>query len=124
FSREPVDINGVRVAPHALAVKLLTQAWRSGPDDADMLQMRVIVEGERDGVRETHRWETEDHHDARTGFSAMSRTTGHTCAAAASLLADGGWNQAGVYPAELVGRDAAAFDYIFRYLDARGVRFR
>lgn len=121
FSSEPLDVNGQRVAPRDISVALLKDEWRLRAGEADMLQMRVIVEGDEDGRTVTHRWEMQDNFDPATGFSAMSRTTGFTCAAAANLLAESRWTQPGVYPAELVGRDDAAFDFIFRYLEARGV---
>lgn len=121
FSREAVDVNGASIAPLDVSVALLRDEWRLRQGEADMLQMRVIVEGEEDGEPVVHRWEMQDVFDPATGFSAMSRTTGFTCAAAANLLAESRWTKPGVHPAELVGRDDAAFDFIFRYLAAREV---
>ena len=124
FSEEAIDVKDGKVVPHDVTVALLKDEWRMRPDEADMIQMRVIVEGEQDGRRRVHHWETQDDFDPKTGFTAMSRTTGFTCAAAANLLAENHWTSAGVYPAELVGRNDAAFEFIFRYLEERGVVYR
>lgn len=124
FSEQPVTVNGVSIRPLDLSVKLLSNAWQMTAADRDMLVMRVVVEGEERGRRVRHTWETRDDFDEQTGFSAMSRMTGFTCAAAANLLAENLWQQPGVYPAELVGEEDACFDSIMGYLRERGVRLR
>jgi saccharopine dehydrogenase-like NADP-dependent oxidoreductase len=108
FSLLPIEVNGRNVVPHAVTVALLKDEWRMQPGEEDMIQMRVIVEGEQDGKQVRHTWETQDNLDPESGFSAMSRTTGFTCAAAANLLAEGLWHEAGVHPAERVGRNEIA----------------
>jgi lysine 6-dehydrogenase len=124
FSATPLNVNGARVAPLDVSAALLKDEWRLRAGEADMLQMRIIIEGEQGGRAVTHHWELHDDFDPSTGFSAMSRTTGFTCAAAANLLAESRWTQPGAHPAELVGRDDAAFDFICRYLEARDVILR
>src|SRR5690606_521297 len=85
FSLEAIDVKGRQVVPHDVTVELLKDEWRMRPGEEDMIQMRVIVEGEQDGSNVRHTWETQDNFDTETGFSAMARTTGFTCAAAANL---------------------------------------
>ena len=123
FSRERITLANGEVIPLELAVALLGEEWRLREGEQDMLLMRVIVEGEQDGGPLRHEWTLSDVFDAEHGFTAMSRTTGFTCAAAANLLAEGYWHEKGVFPAEIVGRNDVAFAYIFKYLDVRGVRF-
>lgn len=124
LSRRPVKLQGAgEVVPLMLSIELLREEWRLREGEQDMVLMRVVVEGEQDGNPRRHIWTLCDVFDEEHGFTAMARTTGFTCAAAADLLADGYWHQSGVFPAEIVGRSNVAFAYIFKYLDVRGVRF-
>jgi lysine 6-dehydrogenase len=51
----------------------------------------------------------------------MSRTTGYTCTAMVNVFADGLFNEAGVFPPELVGNKEICFNYILDYLKQRNV---
>jgi saccharopine dehydrogenase-like NADP-dependent oxidoreductase len=54
----------------------------------------------------------------------MARTTGFTCAAAANLLLDRAFNEAGVHPPEHVGAVEACYRHMLAYLAERGVHYR
>jgi saccharopine dehydrogenase-like NADP-dependent oxidoreductase len=51
----------------------------------------------------------------------MARTTGYTCNAALHLLIKKLFNDRGVFPPELVGKDEQCFKYILEYLKERNV---
>ena len=53
----------------------------------------------------------------------MARTTGYTCAAAVHLIAKDLFNERGVFPPELIGKDKKCFDFVFNYLAERGVKW-
>jgi saccharopine dehydrogenase-like NADP-dependent oxidoreductase len=53
----------------------------------------------------------------------MSRTTGYTCTAAANAFAEGLFNEKGVFPPELIGKNEKCFDYILNYLGERNVNW-
>ncbi|BDU76970.1 saccharopine dehydrogenase family protein [Mesoterricola sediminis] len=123
FSTEPVELNGVPVAPMDLTTRLLFPLWQMGEGDEDFTVMRVIVAGEKDGrpVRET--WDLLDRYDRATGTTSMARTTGYTCTATVRLVAEGLWSEPGVAPPEVVGMKAGCWDFIRRDLAKRGVQW-
>ena len=58
-----------------------------------------------------------------TKFSSMSQTTGYTCTAVVELLAQGLFNDKGVFAPESIGRKAECFDFVLSYLAERKVNF-
>lgn len=128
FSPEPVEVDGVEVAPLALTSKLLFHQWRLDEGEEDLTVMRVLVEGRTGGGtesrRERHTYELVDRADPATGLSSMARTTGFTCAAIARLVADGLYDRPGVSAPEHVGGHPGCFERVMAELADRGVRFR
>ena len=124
FSEQPLQIGAAAVRPLELSARLLIDQWKLEPGEAEFTVMRVTVEGTQHGKRVRHVWEVYDEYDPATGFSSMARTTGFTCAAAASLLLEGRFREAGVHPPERVGRHAECFNFIREYLAARQVHYR
>ena len=64
-----------------------------------------------------------DRYDNETKISSMSRTTGYTCTASANLIASGLFRERGVFPPELVGKNADCFNYVMHYLAERKVQW-
>jgi saccharopine dehydrogenase-like NADP-dependent oxidoreductase len=124
FGEEPMEVGGTRIKPLDLTAKLLISQWKLKPGEPEFTVMRVTVEGEEGGRHLRHVWDLYDEFDPATGFSSMSRTTGFTCAAAASLLLEGKFTEVGVHPPEQVGRNKDCFKYALDYLAARNVRYR
>ena len=58
-----------------------------------------------------------------TRTSSMARTTGYTATAAANLILEGGFNDKGVFPPELIGKEERCFDFIINYLHQRDVNY-
>ena len=65
-----------------------TPALRLGPA-GDILVMRVIVRGVKNGASHTHTFDLVDYFDPETGYTAMAQTTGLPAAHAARKIADG-----------------------------------
>ncbi|MBN2191590.1 MAG: saccharopine dehydrogenase NADP-binding domain-containing protein [Polyangiaceae bacterium] len=95
FAESPVE----GVVPRAFSERLLERALTD--DDTDVVLLRVVVEGERNGTRTTIVFEAIDRQDGTTGHSAMARTTGYSAAAVAYMLAAGAITRRGVVPGEL-----------------------
>lgn len=124
FSSEPLRVHGNDVAPLDLARAVLFNAWKLGEEEAELTAMRVTVRGaDGNGRPKTVVYTLVDEYDAETKTSSMARTTGYTAAAAANLLLQGLYTEPGVWPPEIVGRNAACFDFILRYLADRGVHY-
>lgn len=121
FSKEEIDVRGTRIRPVDVTAQLLFPAWKLPEGEADVSIMRVVIEGERAGVREKRVYTLVDHYDPTTRTTAMARTTGYTCAVAARLVADGTFTRKGVSPPEYIGLDAAADAALMQGLSERRV---
>jgi lysine 6-dehydrogenase len=84
---EPVEVKGQRVSPRDVFVRVAGDRLRRAKPD--LVALRVVVTGERDGVRSTRSWEVLDRYDAEHGITAMMRTTGYTLCITGQLQAGG-----------------------------------
>jgi len=124
FSDAPILINGVEITPLQFTSKILFHEWKLGETEEELTVMQVIVEGEKEGKQKRIQYDMLDRYDEKTQTSSMSRTTGYTCTAAVNLIAQKIFTEKGVFPPELVGRSKNCFDFVFRYLEERGVMWK
>jgi lysine 6-dehydrogenase len=110
---EPVLVDGQPVVPRALAVAVLDPLLRK-PGAADLVALRVEVDGVQHGRQVTLAWDLVDRADTARGLTAMMRTTGFSLAIVGRLQAEG-LATPGVHTPD-VGLPAAA------YLEALGAR--
>jgi lysine 6-dehydrogenase len=59
------------------------------PDSRDLVALRVVVSGIKDGKPVRHSFELVDRYDEKTGITAMMRTTGFSLAITGLLQAQG-----------------------------------
>lgn len=125
FSEKPVPVGreGQQVVPRELLAALLFPQWTYEDLEEDLTALRVIVEGEKDGLPLTHRFELFDVYDTATGRTSMARTTGYPAAIVARALADGTLQQPGVQALEAFGADANFVEHFLAELARRGVCF-
>lgn len=97
---------GVAVAPREVLEALLAEHLVD-PDD-DVVLLRVVASGNRDGQMHRHVFELIDHADPATGHTAMMRTTGYPAAIVAGMLGRGDIKVRGAVPQE-VGVPGEAF---------------
>ena len=105
----PIEVNGQSVVPRDVLHAVLDPKIRAPKGDPDLVIVRVLAKGRKDG-RDAHvRVELIDGYDEATGFTAMERTTGWDGALKAIMNAQGRTPR-GVNPAELAvsGPDYAA----------------
>jgi len=118
-SREPIAVNGTRVAPRAVLLALLQKhATRKTPKDVEAL--RVVVAGRRGGRRATTAMEMWADYSTRPQLSAVARDTGFPAAIAAVMLGRGEICGIGVQAPENVVPPQP----FFNELKKRGFRFR
>ena len=116
---EPVDVKGVKVSPRDLFVAVVGPKL-SKPKGKDLLALRVIVKGRKDGKPAERRFDLIDRYDETHGISAMMRTTGYSLSITGQMQArqqvgpPGVWTPDECMPAE---------EYIAE-LKARGVLIR
>ncbi|MBZ5859039.1 saccharopine dehydrogenase family protein [Flavihumibacter profundi] len=123
FDETPLEINGTKIRPIDFSSSILFKEWKLGPEEEEFTIMRVIVEGEHNGKSERIEYNMLDRYDPVSKISSMSRTTGYTCTAAVELVAGNLFREKGVFPPELVGKNARCFDFVVNYLKDRGVHW-
>jgi lysine 6-dehydrogenase len=124
FDRTPLQIGEFSLSPREVTARLLEKIWTFKEGEEDLTVMRVRVEGITGGKTVRRSFFLLDRYDTATGTASIARTTGFTCTAMVRLVAQKLYTEPGITPLELVGRDAASFDFIMKELESRGVVFR
>ena len=124
FSEEKRNIKGNMVSPLDLTTQLLFEQWKPEPGEPEFTVMKVIIKGDLDGEAETVEYSLYDEYDTATQTPSMSRTTGYTCNAMVTIIADGIFEEKGVFPPELVGKYERCFSFVMGYLDNRNVNWK
>ena len=123
FSKEKMEVAGLPVRPFDVAVSILSRAWRMREGDQDLTVLRILVDGEKDGRKVTHKFEMTDRFDESTGIHSMARTTGYSATAAARMVLSGLYRRKGISPPEFVGRYQECVDFMLAELEKRGLHF-
>jgi len=114
LSLDPVDVKGTKVVPRDVVVATIGPKLKK-PEGHDLVALRVIVSGKKNGAPRTLSWELVDEYDDRHGISAMMRTTGYSLSITGQMQAQGEIKPAGVHtPDECVPPQ--------RYIDELGKR--
>ncbi|MBK5255370.1 MAG: saccharopine dehydrogenase NADP-binding domain-containing protein [Vicinamibacteria bacterium] len=122
FSLEPIDVFGQRLRPRDVTAALLFPKWTFEEGEADITVMQVRASGIKDGAPKTLTFDFVDRFDPATGLRSMSRSTGFTATAVASLILDGTFTEPGVHAPEVLGSRSGLLDRVLDYLRARGIR--
>ncbi len=96
LSLDAVDVKGTKVVPRDAVVATIGPKLRK-PEGRDLVALRVIVTGTKNGMPRTLSWELIDRYDERHGISAMMRTTGYSLSITGQLQAQGEIARAGVH---------------------------
>jgi lysine 6-dehydrogenase len=116
---EPVDVKGVKVSPRDVFVAVVGPKLNK-PKGRDLLALRVIVGGTKNGRPAERRFDLVDRYDEKHGISAMMRTTGYSLSITGQMQVRRQIGPAGVWtPDECVPAEA----YIAE-LRARGIDLR
>jgi lysine 6-dehydrogenase len=122
FSPEPIDVDGIQVAPKALLDALLYPHVKMDEGEIDITCFRVEAIGEKKGQRRRFKVEMVDRYDEELGFTSMARTTAMTGAIVARMIARGDIKAQGfVTPEKVI--TGKAFDILMDELAAAGMRF-
>ena len=93
---EAIDVKGMKVSPRDVAVAAMGPRLRK-PEGRDLVAMRVIVEGTKNGKPVTSTFEMVDRRDDAHGITAMERTTGFSLSITGQLQAEGAIAPSGVH---------------------------
>lgn len=124
FSREPIEIGGVRVSPLDVMESLLIPRWKFEEGEADITVLRVVAEGTEGGRRVRRTWDLYDRYDPDTNLRSMSRTTAFPATIVAGMILGGRIRRPGVLAPEMLGQEPGMLDHVLRELERRGVRLR
>jgi len=99
FDDQPVRVGDCEVKPRELFA-ILASSRLDFPEDRDLVVLRVVVKGERDGERMEITYQMLDFYDEEHGITAMMRTTAYPVSIVAQMLAHGEIEAKGVLPPE------------------------
>lgn len=85
---EPVRVGNTDVVPREVFHRVAGPRL-DFPEDRDMVVVRAICRGVKDGKPITRQFDIVDFYDEETGFSAMERTTGFSAGIVCEMIADG-----------------------------------
>jgi lysine 6-dehydrogenase len=97
---EPVEVQSIQVCPREVLHTLLEPKLSAKPGERDLVIVRVLAKGCKDGHKAQVMIDLIDYYDEATGFTAMQRTTGWDGSIKTILNAQG-VTPRGVYPAEV-----------------------
>ena len=122
LSEEPVEADGVWMAPKRLVDAVLYPRVKLEVGERDITLFRVEAIGRKDGTSVRLKTEMVDRYDDRLGFTSMARTTAFTGAIVARLIARGEITAKGLLTPEqaIVG---PLLDRLLEELASVGVRF-
>ncbi|MCB0159691.1 MAG: hypothetical protein KDD83_16270, partial [Caldilineaceae bacterium] len=89
LSTQPVDVDGVTVAPKQVVDAVLYPHVKMADADRDVTIMRVDVSGRKDGLPRTYRVEMVDWYDEELDITSMARVTAFTGAIVARMIGRG-----------------------------------
>ena len=81
-------MKGTKVVPRDLVVATIGPKLKK-PEGRDLVALRVIVAGTKNGAPRTLSWELIDRYDERHGISAMMRTTGYSLSITGQMQVQG-----------------------------------
>jgi saccharopine dehydrogenase-like NADP-dependent oxidoreductase len=96
LSDEPVKGLPFDLTPHQFMVKHLEPQLQYRDDERDIVAMRVVVEGRRDGRAMRITYDMLDTRDLQTGLFAMNRTTGFSVSVIGQMVGGGDISRKGL----------------------------
>ena len=118
YDSTPIDVQGTQVVPRDVFIAQVGPRLRK-PGGTDLVALRVLVHGTRNGAPSTRTYDLLDYYDAANGITAMMRVTGYTLSITGQFMVSRAL-QPGVYtPDEVFDGDR----YIAE-LAARGIAVR
>lgn len=96
-----VEVDGRQVNPREVFLKVLDPIVELG-DKEDVVLLRVVVSGEKDGEQKEIAYEMVNHKDTDINVTAMARATAYTISTVAQMIGAGEITKRGVYPPEQI----------------------
>jgi saccharopine dehydrogenase-like NADP-dependent oxidoreductase len=123
LDHEPLKVKGQEFVPFDITSEILFKAWKLNPEDKEFTIMRIVVQGVENGVNKEIVYDLYDEYDTNEKISSMARTTGFTATATADMILNNVFNEKGMFPPELVGKNPDCYNYILNYLKERNINY-
>ncbi len=123
LSHDPIHVAGQMIRPIDLTAKLLFPQWKLEEGEEDLTVMKVVVEGEKDGIKVSYTWDLFDRYDPATGVHSMARTTGYTATVALRMIAGGLYTRKGMSVPEFIGQQPECVEYMLKGLKERKIDY-
>lgn len=88
FDQKPIEVGGCSISPREFFIAASTPKLRN-PLGRDLVVLRVVASGEKDGRPTVVQYDLVDYHDRENLVTAMMRTTGYSLAITALMQARG-----------------------------------
>lgn len=111
-----VHVNGTAISPRKVLLEVLEPFVELGDKD-DVVLLRVIVSGKKDGMRTAYEYEMVTYNDRVHQITAMARATATTISIVAQMIGAGIIQKRGVFPPEQI----VPGDVYMKQLKKRGV---
>lgn len=121
FKDEKIKVEGVKVSPRKLMVRLLEQTLQK-PEVKDFVALRVEICGVENGEKIGYTYHMLDKCDEKRGITAMARTTAYPMSIVAQLILNGAIKEKGVVPPERLGMEDRVFRKFSDGLEKRGIQ--
>ncbi|MBC8487325.1 MAG: saccharopine dehydrogenase NADP-binding domain-containing protein [Bacteroidetes bacterium] len=124
FSKDKIEISGVKISPLEFTSKLLFPKWKLEESEEDITIMKIMVEGLKEGKRMRYTYNLFDRYDPVTKIHSMARTTGYTATMALRMITKGLYKRKGVSAPEFIGKQPECAEFILKGLEERGVVYK
>lgn len=124
FENRNIIVNGNEVNILEFTSKVLIDKWKLSDEDEEFTVMKIILKGIEDGKNVEYTYNLLDRTDMLNDVSSMARTTGYTATAALNMVNAGLFKEKGVFPPENIAVNHDIYNYIFKYLERRGVIYK
>ena len=118
---QPLDINGLKIAPREFLVAVIEPKLRPHASDTDVCVMWNTVVGTKDGHRTRLNYYLWDEADTQNGISAMARVTGFSAAIGALFIGRGAIIHKGIIAPENIIK-GELYEAFMEELEMRGIK--
>jgi saccharopine dehydrogenase-like NADP-dependent oxidoreductase len=124
FSKDEVEVNGMKIKPIDFTSKLLFPMWELKEGDAEFTVMKVIVEGKLDKKKLRYTYDLLDRYDDKSNTRSMARTTGYTATTVLNLISEGLFSRKGICPPEFIGQKPECVEFVLNKLKGKGILYK
>ena len=117
FSKNTIKIKEKEIIPIDITTEILKKDWFLKENDLEFTVMKIEIHS----IKKIFTLNLFDQYDTKLKVSSMSRTTGYTCTACVSMLQNNIFEEKGLFPLEIIGKNNLYFNYIMKYLEKRNV---